>query len=450
MKDETDMKYECLLFDGKTDLTKVMIERDGKKVQATAEEEHITMVGQPGDKFLGHIAPVAKDAVTISDGIWDFVVENGYEEDLEVVGGDSTVTNTGHKGGIINLIEKKKGQRLLIVICQLHVNELPLRHLIRARDIPTLSNNKFGGPIGELIGGDIEKMPFNLQFKRIKNEGAKLLSLPEKVVADLSTDQQYGFRLASLIVGTDVDASVLGLKPGPISHARWLTTANRFMRIYVTKHGLLGNGKTDLLLIVTYIVKCYYVIWFDIKCHPTSLAAPGILFRQMQIVKSLPKPIRDVVQPRISDGSWYAHSEHLLHLLASDDEEYRRFAVKKTLEIRGDSEFGDKSPRPFRVPGLNWSAKNITQMISWSGATESIFTAKLSRDQVRSHLDIPFTMKAFPCHTQSVERMVKEVSAASANVFGLERRNGYVEARLHARKVLPKVTTRADFLSLLE
>ena len=171
----------------------------------------------------------------------------------------------------------------------------------------------------------------------------------------------------------------------------------------------------------------------------------------MQIVKSLPKPIRDVVQPRISDGSWYAHSEHLLlHLLASDYEEYRRFTVKKTLEIRGDSELGDKSPRPFRIPGLNWSAKNITQMISWSGATESIFTAKLSRDQVRSHLDIPFTMKAFPCHTQSVERMVKEVSAASANVFGLERRNGYVEARLHARKVLPKVTTRADFLSLLE
>ena len=58
-------------------------------------------------------------------------------------------------------------------------------------------------------------------------------------------------------------------------------------------------------------------------------------------------------------------------------------------------------------------------------------------------------MKAFPAHTQSVERMVKEVSAASSNVFGLERRNGYVHARLHAREVAPDVTVKAGFLPML-
>lgn len=449
---ESGEKCECLLFDGKTDLTKVMIQRiDGKKVQGTAMEEHITMVGQPGDRFLGHLAPSGRDAVTISDAIFDFVVDNGYEEELEVVGGDSTVTNTGHKGGIINLIEKKKGRRLLIVVCNLHCNELPLRHLIKARDIHTLSNNKFGGPIGELIGGDVEKMAFNPHFKRIKNDGPKLPALPPEVVKDLSNDQQYGFRLASIIVGGEVDANLLTLKPGPISHARWLTTANRFMRIYVGKHGLTGKEKKDLTLIVTFIVTCYYVIWFDIKCHPTTVAAPGIVFKQMQIVKHhLPKAVQEVVKSRVADSAWYAHPEHLLlHLLASQDEENRRFAVKKILEIRGDSEFGDTSPRPFKVPPLNWSAKTVRDMIIWTGATEPIFTAAMTCDQVRAHLDAPFVMKAFPAHTQSVERMVKEVSAASSNVFGLERRNGYVHARLHAREVAPDVTVKAGFLPML-
>ena len=43
-----------------------------------------------------------------------------------------------------------------------------------------------------------------------------------------------------------------------------------------------------------------------------------------------------------------------------------------------------------------------------------------------------------------LERMVKEVSVASENVFGLECRNGYVHACLHARKVMPKVASKKD------
>jgi hypothetical protein len=59
-------------------------------------------------------------------------------------------------------------------------------------------------------------------------------------------------------------------------------------------------------------------------------------------------------------------------------------------------------------------------------------------------------MKPFPYHTQSVERLVKEVSFASAQVFSPERRDGFV----HARKLVPKVEknriSRDCSLSLVE
>ena len=81
--------------------------KNGKRVQGRALDEHVHLVGQPSDRFLGHIAPPAKDRVTISNALWEFIVGNGYDGDFEAVGGDSTATNTGHKDGIIHLLELK-------------------------------------------------------------------------------------------------------------------------------------------------------------------------------------------------------------------------------------------------------------------------------------------------------------------------------------------------------
>ena len=59
--------------------------------------ENPMCIGQPGDIFYGHIAPIKKDAITISDGIWEFVEDHDLGENLEIFGGDSCVVNT--RGG---------------------------------------------------------------------------------------------------------------------------------------------------------------------------------------------------------------------------------------------------------------------------------------------------------------------------------------------------------------
>lgn len=52
-----------------------------------------------------------------------------------------------------------------------------------------------------------------------------------------------------------------------------------------------------------------------------------------------------------------------------------------------------------------------------------------------------------PSHTQAVERIVKEVTAASKQVCGFKERDGFIRARLLDRKYLPQFETKRHFTS---
>ena len=92
-----------------------------------------------------------------------------------------------------------------------------------------------------------------------------LLQLSDDVVKDLSNDKAYGYRITQAIKTGELPTDLVLLKIGPLSHSHWLTTANRFCRIYVSKHGLSGKTLINLRLIVEYIVGVYYPCWFNIK-----------------------------------------------------------------------------------------------------------------------------------------------------------------------------------------
>ena len=198
----------------------MLIDENGRRFPATIMEEHVTLVAEPGNVFLGHVAPEKKDAKSQADAIWKFVVENNHDADLELIGGDSTPLNSGRKGGIFFFIQELKGHRLLISVCKLHTNELPLRHVIRFLGIPTQSNNSFGGEIGKLVCGNVEELEFNPDFERIRDDRVKLPLLSDDVIDDLSTDQRYAYRILQLIMGCDVDKNFLDHQCGPCCHCR--------------------------------------------------------------------------------------------------------------------------------------------------------------------------------------------------------------------------------------
>ncbi|GBL72328.1 hypothetical protein AVEN_122606-1 [Araneus ventricosus] len=70
---------------------------------------------------------------------------------LIVIGCDGTNVHTGHKRGIIRLMELDLNRSLQWCICLLHTNELPLRHLLNSLDGATTYLTEFCGPIGKTI-----------------------------------------------------------------------------------------------------------------------------------------------------------------------------------------------------------------------------------------------------------------------------------------------------------
>ncbi|GBM51066.1 hypothetical protein AVEN_123877-1 [Araneus ventricosus] len=91
-----------LYFDGRKDNTKVLIEKDTKYYPNTTEEEHYTLVNKPNSVYIGHVTAATGGAKAILNF---FVSNNTQLNGLTVIGCDGTSLNTGHKEGIIRLME---------------------------------------------------------------------------------------------------------------------------------------------------------------------------------------------------------------------------------------------------------------------------------------------------------------------------------------------------------
>ena len=110
---DDDEEVTCIFFDGRTDKTRVAkMDKNGKRYTSFIKEEHVTMCTEPGGKYLGHFTPKGKTAKAVAEEIYKFLVENGLAGTLLYIGGDSTVVNTGYKGGTMYFLEELLGRRL--------------------------------------------------------------------------------------------------------------------------------------------------------------------------------------------------------------------------------------------------------------------------------------------------------------------------------------------------
>ena len=59
-------------------------------------------------------------------------------------------------------------------------------------------------------------------------------------------------------------------------------------------------------------------------------------------------------------------------------------------------------------------------------------------------MEVPY----YPCHTQAVERVVKEVTAAAGAVSGAERRDGFIRGRALHVELVPKINSKQDLAGI--
>ena len=138
-------------------------------------------------------------------------------------------------------------------------------------------------------------------------------------------------------------------------------------------------------------------------------------------------------------------------MLCDDDYAIRELGIRKILNSRQTS--GNEEPRPYKLPELNLKAKNYHSIILWNSSMSSdppllknISTDKLKETIQKKEVNICLDhIKDMPCHTQAVERAIKDVTEASSRVYGEERRDGMIRTRRQARREQSSFESKKDF-----
>ena len=437
-----------LYFDGKEVLTLETINVNGVQKTVKRKREHTVLVSQPEEGFLTHVTTERKTARVITAAMVEYLEATDQLCTVMVMGADSTATNTGPKGGVLVLFEKYRGRRVHWSICLLHTNEPPLRHLFMKLDGATSGVNSFKGPIGKSLV-DVQDWEWNYSFTSIP-DGPDLPTLPDEVLNNLSSDQKFLYYSAKSIKSGNIEQKLLHWTPGPLCHSRWLTLGCRIMMAYMKKNPFKFYTKYKLYSIVFFVVTNYVPLWFAIKTRPHIADAADHVLKQVQLLRLLPVSTCNIVVPYVK--SWHAHPENLLvSLMCSEDDEDRKFAVEKILALRDGSDVGDTTPRQFEPPNLNLKAVGKTDLIDWKAGkiTESVLTSHLAIAEIEAVRTDKLEIPHFPSHSQSVERMIREMTDACGSVAGTEARDGLIRARLASRASYSKADTKKDFTKMV-
>ena len=127
--------------------------------------------------------------------------------------------------------------------------------------------------------------------------------------------------------------------------------------------------------------------------------------RSVELLKSLPLHLQEIVRPVIQRNAFWLHPEALLLAMAADDDsDIRAEAVTRIEGCR-------RVPRregvlEFRIPRVEFSASRYTELINWEAEeiTEPPLTAHLSDEDIHAILESPLQVQNYPVHTQDVER----------------------------------------------
>lgn len=107
-----------------------------------------------------------------------------------------------------------------------------------------------------------------------------------------------------------------------------------------------------------------------------------------------------------------------------------------------------KEVRRFKVPQINYAATSWTNVaVSDPNDTEPPFTLNMKEDELKNFIQKPLQVPKYKCHTQMVERAVKEVTRVSSNVVDPKKRSSMVKATLLHRAKYPKLDSAKDFMN---
>ena len=149
------------------------------------------------------------------------------------------------------------------------------------------------------------------------------------VKKDLSTDQKYLLEIYGAASIGRVSEGFGKRSPRTLNHSRWLTTANRILRLYVSTN----HPEEKLMTLVNFVMKVYVPMWFEIKAMPYADSGARYIFKAL--VKQQSKEVKEIVLPVMQRNAYFAHHENiLLAMLADENETIRKLAWRRLKKCR--------------------------------------------------------------------------------------------------------------------
>lgn len=147
----------------------------------------------------------------------------------------------------------------------------------------------------------------------------------------LRGDQRYLYRIVLAVNSGHCDDDLARAQPSVTSTARWLTTASRILRFYVT-HQQPSNTLRNL---ATFIVKVYAPFWFLVKSHPLAIHGSRNVFKYISWMRDLPHSTQIVIEKTIDNNPYFFHHENiLLSMITDPDATVRADGYEKFFEAR--------------------------------------------------------------------------------------------------------------------
>ena len=143
-----------------------------------------------------------------------------------------------------------------------------------------------------------------------------------------------------------------------MSHARWLTTANRILRLYVAT----SNPHGPLILLAEFVMKVYARVWFCIKTKPSCKYGGLHVWETINFSRYLDDSLRQIIDPVIQRNAFFAHPENmLLCMLVDDGRHVRELGLRRILkDNKAKLSF---TVRQLEIPALNVDASDYTELI---------------------------------------------------------------------------------------
>ena len=146
------------------------------------------------------------------------------------------------------------------------------------------------------------------------------MNLPEVNIRELSTDQQYLWEITNAVSNGHCPLALSKREPGKLNHSRWLTTANRLLRLYVAS----ADPSDSLKTLARYVVTVYAQMWFSIKTKPSCKDGSRHLWQTIRLSRYLPSDVINVVNTVIQRNAYFGHPENLLLAMITDDRNHIR------------------------------------------------------------------------------------------------------------------------------